>query len=243
MPESTLLTVNQMNAFYGDVQVLRQVSIAVPQGKVTTIIGPNGAGKSTLLKALVGLASLGADEGTGVVRYDGQILDHLATEEVVRLGLTLVQEGGRVFPELSCLDNLKLGAYMIKEPQRRAGLMAAVLDLLPRLKEKTGQKARTLSGGERQMLAIGRALMSDPRLLLLDEPSLGLDPLAVSRIFKVLEKISSQGKTILLVEQKVAFALRMSHYAYVLENGTLVLEGPGPDLLNNRHVRKAYLAV
>jgi branched-chain amino acid transport system ATP-binding protein len=243
MTGAPLLIVKKMNAYYGDIQILRQVSIVVPRGKVTAIIGPNGAGKSTLLKALVGLVSLKAGEGIGVISYDGQILDHLATEEVVRLGLTLVQEGGRVFPELSCLDNLKLGAYMIKDPQRREGLLAEVMDLLPRLKERTGQKARTLSGGERQMLAIGRALMSDPSLLLLDEPSLGLDPLAVSRIFKILHKISSQGKTILLVEQKVAFALRMSHYGYVLENGSLVLEGPGSDLMNNSHVRKAYLAV
>jgi branched-chain amino acid transport system ATP-binding protein len=162
---------------------------------------------------------------------------------VVRLGLTLVQEGGRVFPELSCLDNLKLGAYVIRDPERRTELLTEVLKLLPRLKERSGQKARTLSGGERQMLAIGRALMSDPRLLLLDEPSLGLDPLAVSRIFKILQEISARGKTILLVEQKVAFALKMSHYGYVLENGSVVLEGTGKDLLNNSYVRKAYLAV
>jgi branched-chain amino acid transport system ATP-binding protein len=242
-PVVPLLTTKKMDAFYGDVQVLRQVSVTVPQGGVTAVIGPNGAGKSTLLKALVGLVDAEGGEGSGVVTYDGKILDYSAPEEVVRLGLTLVQEGGRVFPELSCLDNLKLGAYVIKAPERRTELLTEVLNLLPRLKERTGQKARTLSGGERQMLAIGRALMSDPRLLLLDEPSLGLDPLAVSRIFKILQEITARGKTILLVEQKVAFALKMSQYGYVLENGSVVLEGTGRDLLNNPYVRKAYLAV
>jgi branched-chain amino acid transport system ATP-binding protein len=243
MSEPPLLTVNQLDAFYGDCQILRGVSMAVPAGRVIAVIGPNGAGKSTLLKAITGLVKPRGGNGQGVVTFAGRTMDHLEPEAMVRLGLALVQEGGRVFPEMTCLDNLKVGAYVIKDPQRRAGLLEEVLDLLPRLKERADQKARTLSGGERQMLALGRALMSEPRLLLLDEPSLGLAPRMVTHIFQALQKISALGKTILLVEQKVAFALEMSQYGYVLENGALVLEGPGGDLLKDSHVRKAYLAL
>jgi branched-chain amino acid transport system ATP-binding protein len=243
MSETPLLTVDKLDAFYGDCQVLRGVSLTVPAGQVVAVIGPNGSGKSTLLKALAGLIQTGGGSGEGVIRYAGQVLDHLAPEAVVRLGLVLVQEGGRVFPEMTCLDNLKLGAYIIKNPQRRAELLEEVLNLLPRLRERARQKARTLSGGERQMLALGRALMSEPRLLLLDEPSLGLAPRMAAHIFQTLQAISALGKTILLVEQKVAFALPMSRYGYVLENGRVVLEGGGMDLLKDSHVRKAYLAL
>jgi branched-chain amino acid transport system ATP-binding protein len=243
MPDKSLLTVNRLDAFYGDIQVLRQVSLSVPEGRMVSVIGPNGAGKSTLLKAILGLVPPGGGEGQGVIKYQERILDSMAPEEVVRLGLALVQEGGRVFPEMSCLDNLKLGAYSLKNPHRQAQLLDEVMALLPRLKDRARQKAKTLSGGERQILAIGRALMSDPSMLLLDEPSLGLDPLMVTRIFKILQEINAQGKTILLVEQKVAFALKMSHYGYVLVNGRLVLEGLGSDLVTHDHVRKAYLAI
>lgn len=243
MPDQALLTVNRLDAFYGDIQVLRQVSLKVPEGRMVSVIGPNGAGKSTLLKAIMGLVPPVGGEAQGVVHYQGRILDSLEPEKVVRLGLALVQEGGRVFPEMNCLDNLKLGAYILKNPRHQAQLLEEVLDLLPRLKDRAKQKAKTLSGGERQILAIGRALMSAPSLLLLDEPSLGLDPLMVNHIFKILQAINGQGKTILLVEQKVAFALKMSHYGYVLENGRLVLEGRGCDLATHEHVRKAYLAM
>ncbi len=243
MPDKALLTVDRLDAFYGDIQVLRQVSLKIPEGRMVSVIGPNGAGKSTLLKAIVGLVPPAGGEGQGVIQYQGRILDFMAPEKVVRLGLALVQEGGRVFPEMSCLDNLKLGAYILKDPLRQAQLLDEVMELLPRLKERARQKAKTLSGGERQILALGRALMSAPRMLLLDEPSLGLDPLMVSHIFKTLQEINAQGKTILLVEQKVAFALKMSHYGYVLENGRLVLEGRGSDLVSHDHVRKAYLAM
>jgi branched-chain amino acid transport system ATP-binding protein len=243
MSDTPLLTVDRLDAFYGDCQVLRGVSLTVPAGQVVAVIGPNGSGKSTLLKAVAGLVQTGGRSGEGVIRYAGQVLDPLAPEAVVRLGLVLVQEGGRVFPEMTCLDNLKLGAYIVKDPQRRGELLEEVLNLLPRLRERARQKARTLSGGERQMLALGRALMSEPRLLLLDEPSLGLAPRMAAHIFQTLQAISALGKTILLVEQKVAFALQMSRYGYVLENGRVVLEGVGTDLLKDNHVRKAYLAL
>ncbi|HMK66594.1 MAG TPA: ATP-binding cassette domain-containing protein, partial [Thermodesulfobacteriota bacterium] len=181
--------------------------------------------------------------GQGAIHYRGDVLDGIEAEKVVRMGLSLVPEGARVFPEMTCLDNLKLGAYSLKDPQRQEQLLEEVIDLLPKLKERAKQKAKSLSGGERQMLAIGRALMMDPDFLMLDEPSLGLHPLMVSHIFKALEEINRRGKTILLVEQKVTFALKMSHYGYVLENGRLVLEGKGADLMTDPHVRQAYLAM
>jgi branched-chain amino acid transport system ATP-binding protein len=238
-----MLNVDRLDAFYGDVQVLWGVTLEVQEGRMVAVIGPNGAGKSTLLKTIIGLvAPKGAGRG-GAIHYREQALDGMVPEKVVRLGLTLVPEGARVFPEMSCLDNLKLGAYCLKDPPRQARLLGEVMELLPKLKERAKQKAKTLSGGERQMLAIGRALMGDPDFLLLDEPSLGLHPLMVSNIFKALEEINRRGKTILLVEQKVTFALKMSHYGYVLENGRMVLEGRGADLMVNPHVRQAYLAM
>lgn len=238
-----MLKVNGLDAFYGDVQVLWKVSLGVEEGRIVAVIGPNGAGKSTLLKAIIGLIPPKGGDGRGAVIFQGKVLDGMVAEKVVHLGLTLVPEGARVFPEMTCLDNLKLGAYSLKDPSRQARLLDEVMDLLPKLKERAKQKAKTLSGGERQMLAMGRALMMDPDFLLLDEPSLGLHPLMVSHIFKALEEINRRGKTILLVEQKVTFALKMSHYVYVLENGRLVLEGRGADLMNDPHVRRAYLAM
>ena len=238
-----MLKVNGLDAFYGDVQVLWKVSLGVEKGRIVAVIGPNGAGKSTLLKAIIGLIPPKGGDGQGAVIFRGKVLDGMVAEKVVHLGLTLVPEGARVFPEMTCLDNLKLGAYSLKDPSRQARLLDEVMDLLPKLKERAKQKAKTLSGGERQMLAMGRALMMDPDFLLLDEPSLGLHPLMVSHIFKALEEINRRGKTILLVEQKVTFALKMSHYVYVLENGRLVLEGRGADLMNDPHVRQAYLAM
>lgn len=238
-----MLKVTGLDAFYGDVQVLWKVSLEVEEGRMVAVIGPNGSGKSTLLKAIVGLVTPRGGNGKGAIHYRGQVLDGMVPEKVVRLGLSLVPEGARVFPEMSCLDNLKLGAYSLKDPHRQARLLDDVMDLLPKLKERAKQKAKSLSGGERQMLAIARAMMMDPDFLLLDEPSLGLHPLMVSHIFKALEEINRRGKTILLIEQKVTFALKMSHYGYVLENGRLVLEGPGADLMTDPHVRQAYLAM
>jgi branched-chain amino acid transport system ATP-binding protein len=238
-----MLEVDRLDAYYGDVQVLWSVSLKVQPGEMVAVIGPNGAGKSTLLKAVTGLVTPRGSGDRGAVLYRDQKLDGLPPEKIVRLGVALVPEGARVFPEMSCLDNLKLGAHTLKDPRRQETLLDEVLELFPRLKERAKQKAKTLSGGERQMLAMGRALMSDPQFLLLDEPSLGLHPLMVSHVFKALEQINKRGKTVLLVEQKVTFALKMSHRAYVLENGRIVLEGEGPSLMKNEHVCRAYLAM
>jgi branched-chain amino acid transport system ATP-binding protein len=239
----SMLKVNRLDASYGDVQVLWSVSLEVQAGEMVAVIGPNGSGKSTLLKAVVGLVAPQGGSGAGVVVYQGHKLDGMPPEKIIRTGVALVPEGARVFPEMSCLDNLKLGAHTIKDPHRLEALLVEVQELFPLLKVRAKQKAKTLSGGERQMLAMGRALMSDPQFLLLDEPSLGLHPLMVSHVFKALEQINKRGKTILLVEQKVTFALKMSHRAYVLENGRIVLEGEGPSLMQDAHVCRAYLAM
>jgi branched-chain amino acid transport system ATP-binding protein len=238
-----MLKVDRLDAYYGDVQVLWNVSLEVQEGRMVAVIGPNGSGKSTLLKAIIGLVAPKGGGDRGAIQYRGEVLDGIEAEKVVRMGLSLVPEGARVFPEMTCLDNLKLGAYSLKDPHRQEQLLEEVIELLPKLKERAKQKAKSLSGGERQMLAIGRAMMMDPDFLMLDEPSLGLHPLMVSHIFKALEEINRRGKTILLVEQKVTFALKMSHYGYVLENGRLVLEGQGAELMTNPHVRQAYLAM
>ena len=241
MPD-LLLKIEHLDAFYGDVQVLWDISLKIYPGEVVAVIGPNGAGKSTLMCALMGLVSV-RGRGGPVVTYDGQVLDGVSPEEVVKKGITLVPEGASVFPDMSCMDNLRLGAYSLKDRDRETALLEEVLTLFPKLRERSRQTAKTLSGGERQMLAIARALMSQPRFLLLDEPSLGLHPLMVSLIFENIEKINERGVTVLLVEQKVTFALKMSDRAYVLENGHVVLDGPGESLLGDEHVRKAYLSV
>jgi branched-chain amino acid transport system ATP-binding protein len=237
-----MLEVKGLNAFYGDVQVLWDVGLNVAQGEIVSVIGPNGAGKSTLLKAIMGLVKPRGSAGPAVVFKD-EPLDGLAAENVVRQGITLVPEGARVFPEMSCLDNLKLGAYSVADRHRHDQLLADVFQLFPRLAERRGQKASTLSGGERQMLAMGRALMSEPEFLLLDEPSLGLHPLMVSVLFKAIEAVNQRGLTVLLVEQKVTFALEISARAYVLENGRICLSGTGQEVMADDHVCKAYLAM
>jgi branched-chain amino acid transport system ATP-binding protein len=241
MPEP-LLAVDRLSTGYGDVQVLWGVSLVVGRGEMVTVLGPNGAGKSTLLRALVGLNRPWGRAGRTAVTFAGRSLDGLEPEEIVRLGLVLAPEGARVFPEMTCLDNLKLGAYALADQGQVPRLLEEVLDLFPALRERLGRRAKTLSGGERQMLAIGRSLMSQPRCLLLDEPSLGLHPLMTSRLFGLIERINRQGVTILLVEQKVTFALRLSHRGYVLENGRVVRSGTGPELLGDERVKRAYLA-
>lgn len=242
MPDP-LLRVDHLNAFYGDVQVLWDISLEIYPGEIVSVIGPNGAGKSTLMYAVMGLLVPKGRGGRAVVTYEGQVLDGLAPEEVVKMGITLVPEGARVFPDMTCIDNLRLGAYSLRDRVRESKLLGEVLELFPVLRERSDQSAKTLSGGERQMLAVARALMSAPRFLLLDEPSLGLHPIMVSRIFENVEKINKRDVTVLLVEQKVNFALKMSHRAYVLENGRVVLDGPGEELLGHEHVRRAYLSV
>jgi branched-chain amino acid transport system ATP-binding protein len=244
----TMLEIERINVFYGEVHILWDVSLEVSPGEIVTVIGPNGAGKSTLLKAVVNLLpqsknEAGREGGNGKITFRGRDLRGLSPEETVSLGMAIVPEGGRVFPEMTVLENLKMGSYVGSARARRKETLGEVFGLFPRLEERIHQKARTLSGGERQMLAIGRALMSKPALLLLDEPSLGLQPQLVIRTFDAVKEINRQGVAVLLVEQNVQFSLEISHRAYVLENGRIVLEGKGGSLLGNEHIKKFYLAM
>ena len=234
-----LLRVDSIDIFYRDVQVLWGVSLEVRQGEIVTVIGPNGAGKSTLLSSVVGFQHPRA----GVIEFKGTTIDHLPPEEIVRLGLTIVPEGARVFSDMSVLDNLKMGSYMESARADREESLEKVFSFFPRLQERMHQKGGTLSGGERQMLAIGRALMSKPTLLLLDEPSLGLAPLFVIKVFETVREIAASGITVLLVEQNVHFSLEITDRAYVLENGRTVMHGSGQDLMKDDHVKKSYLAL
>ena len=239
-----MLRVDKIRVFYGDIQVLWDVSLKVDEREIVTVVGPNGSGKSTLLHTIVNLNHpKNADQMDSGIFYRGNRIDDFSPEESVRLGIAIVPEGARVFPEMSVLDNLKMGSYIKNARAVREKSLEEVYTLFPRLKERESQKARTLSGGERQMLAVGRALMSKPDLLLLDEPSLGLQPMLVTRTFEAIREINRKGVTILLVEQNVHYSLEISHRAYVLENGRIVLEGKGSELLNNQHVKKAYLAM
>ena len=240
-----MLEIDRINVFYGDIHILWDVSLQVSPGEMVTVIGPNGAGKSTLLKAVVNLLPAGkAKEGRwGNITFMGRDIVGLSPEESVRLGIAIVPEGARVFPEMTVLDNLKMGSYIESARAQRRETFEEVFGLFPRLKERLNQKAGTLSGGERQMLAIGRSLMSKPVLLLLDEPSLGLQPQLVIRTFEAVKEINRRGVAILLVEQSVQFALEISHRAYVLESGKIVLEGKAGELLSSEHIRKFYLAI
>ena len=240
-----MLEIDRINVSYGDVHVLWDVSLRVSPGEMVTVIGPNGAGKSTLLKAVVNLLPTGKPgEGRGgSITFTGQDIVGLSPEETVRLGISIVPEGARVFPEMTVLDNLKMGSYIESARVQRKETMEEVFGLFPRMKERLHQKARTLSGGERQMFALGRALMSKPKLLLLDEPSLGLQPQLVIRTFEAVKEINRRGVAVLLVEQSVQFALEISHRAYVLESGRVVLEGKAGELLGSEHIKKFYLAI
>jgi len=239
-----MLRVDKIKVFYGDVQVLWDVSLKVDEGEIVTVVGPNGSGKSTLLHTIVNLNHpKKVEQRDSGIFYRGNRMDGFSPEETVKFGIAIVPEGARVFPEMSVLDNLKMGSYIKKAREVREKTLEEVYTLFPRLQERESQKAKTLSGGERQMLAVGRALMSKPDLLLLDEPSLGLQPMLVTRTFEAIREINRKRVTILLVEQNVNYSLEISHRAYVLENGRIVLEGKGSELLNNQHVKKAYLAM
>ncbi|RJX35003.1 MAG: ABC transporter ATP-binding protein [Desulfarculus sp.] len=238
-----MLRVEGLEAFYGDVQVLWGLSLSVRPGEVVAVIGPNGAGKTTLLKAIMGLVRCGRAGGGPALLYDGRPLDGKRPEDIVAGGIALVPEGARVFPEMTCRDNLLLGGYLLRDRAERQRALEEVLAMFPRLAERVRQPAKTMSGGERQMLAMGRALMGRPRFLLLDEPSLGLHPLMTSTIFQGIQRINQQGLTVLLVEQKVTFALKMSHRGYVLENGRIKMSASGQELLRDDYVKRAYLAV
>ncbi len=235
LPEN-LLEVRNLHVAYGGIQAVRDVSLKIPRGHIVTLIGANGAGKSSTVRAIVGL-----EKSRGSILYKGKSILGLPTEEIVRQGIALSPEGRRILPHLTVQENLRLGAYIRSDKEGIADDLARVHALFPRLKEREWQKGGTLSGGEQQMLAVGRAMMSNPDLLMLDEPSLGLAPLLVKEIFSIIRKISDMGKTILLIEQNAFAALSIAHYAYILETGSVVLEGQGRELLHNPQVKEAYL--
>ena len=231
-----MLEVNDLHVYYGGIHALKGVHLTVEEGQIVTLIGTNGAGKSTTLRSIVGLVK----PRTGSVQFQGEEIRHLPTHKIIRRGIGISPEGRRVFPNLTVLENLELGAYN-ETPQNFATQLDWVYSLFPRLKERQKQLSGTLSGGEQQMLAVGRALMSRPKLVLLDEPSLGLAPLVVEEVFNTIRTVNEQGATILLVEQNAMAALHIAHYAYVLETGRVTLEGTGQNLLQDERVRKAYL--
>jgi len=232
-----VLRIENLDFSYGDLQVLWDLSLEVKQGEIVTVLGANGAGKSTTLKNVSRLVRPSA----GSITFEGKDLCKLESHQVVELGVVQVPEGRRIFPEMTVLENLRMGSFLkATRPDRQRNIERA-FTLFPRLAERQKQLGGTLSGGEQQMLAIGRGLMTNPRLMLLDEPSLGLSPLFVKNIFEIIKEINEQGTTILLVEQNVFQSLRISHRAYVLETGRVVLSGTGEELLGNEHVKKAFL--
>ena len=232
-----MLRIENLDFSYGDLQVLWGLSLQVNQGEIVTVLGANGAGKSTTLRNVSRLVR----PSSGTITFDGHDLVKLESHQVVELGVIQVPEGRRIFPEMTVLENLRMGSFVkATRPDRERNIERA-FSLFPRLAERQKQLGGTLSGGEQQMLAIGRGLMGNPRLMLLDEPSLGLSPLFVKNIFEIIQEINRQGTTILLVEQNVFQSLRISHRAYVLETGRVVLSGTGEELLGNEHVKKAFL--
>jgi len=235
----SLLQVSELSFSYGDLRVLWDVNLTVHQGEIVTVVGSNGAGKSTTLRNISRLVS-GA---TGSMTFEGTDLSTLQSHEVVEAGIIQVPEGRRIFPEMTVLENLRMGSYVKSTRKDRERNVERAFSLFPRLKERQKQLGGTMSGGEQQMLAIARGLMGNPKLLLLDEPSLGLSPLFVKNIFDIITEINKQGVTILLVEQNVFQSLRIANRAYVLETGRVVLTGKGEELLGNEHVKKAYLGI
>lgn len=234
-----MLKVSEIDVYYGDLQALRGVSIDVGQGEVVSVIGSNGAGKSSLLKTISGMLR----PRRGTIYLDGNDLSHAPASRIVERGISHVPEGRQIFPTLTVLENLEMGAQFFRTKKLQHETMQQVFGYFPRLKERLNQKAGTLSGGEQQMLAMGRGLMSLPAIMMLDEPSLGLAPVLVSTIFEIIEKINRQGTSILLIEQNVFHSLKISNRGYVLENGQVALSGSGDELLENPHIRKTYLGL
>ncbi len=230
-----MLKIDDLRVNYGGIEAVKGIDFEVPEGKIVTLIGANGAGKSTILRTIAGLVK----PATGRIRLQAEDITALSPDRIVQKGITLVPEGRHVFPDLTVLENLKIGAYLRKDDLDHD--LEWVYSLFPRLKERSWQAAGTLSGGEQQMLAVGRALMSRPKLMMMDEPSLGLAPLVVKDIFSIIRKINEQGVTILLIEQNANMALHTADLAYVLETGRLTLSGTGEELLRNEAVKKAYL--
>lgn len=233
-----MLTIENLEVSYGRAQVLWGVSLNINEGEIIALVGANGAGKTTLLKTISGIVK----QRSGKISYDGKPFDKLSSRDIVKMGIVHVPEGRKLFPEMSILENLMMGAYKVPKQEREKRL-DQVFTLFPVLKERMKQLAGTLSGGEQQMVALARGLMAGPRLLMLDEPSLGLAPLVVERIFEAVMKIHQEGVTVLLVEQNVHEALELANRGYVLENGKIALEGAGNELLGNEHVRCAYLGI
>ena len=232
-----MLELADVHTYYGNIRALRGVSLSVESGEIVTLIGANGAGKTTTLKTIIGTVR----PRRGTVSFNGTRLDGLQTDRIVRLGIAQSPEGRRVFPRMSVLENLELGAFARQDRDGIAGDLERVFTLFPRLRERVAQKGGTLSGGEQQMLAIGRALMARPSLLLLDEPSMGLSPILVETIFRIVQDINRQGTTILLVEQNARMALRVAHRGYVIQTGRIVLHDTAAALLRSDLVRKTYL--
>jgi branched-chain amino acid transport system ATP-binding protein len=233
----SLLQIEGIDVFYGPAQALWQVSLSVENGQVASLIGANGAGKTTTLRALCGLVPLAA----GRITYDGHLISGMPPHRISDLGISLVPEGRQLFPKMTVEENLTIGSYLARAKPQRPANLARVYRIFPRLAERRMQTAETLSGGEQQMLAIGRALMQEPQLLILDEPSLGLAPALVQEIFKIIRELHGRGLTILLVEQNVHQALQVADVAFVLENGRVIMSGTGVELISHARVREAYL--
>lgn len=231
------LEIRDLHVSYGGIRALKGIDLTVEEGQIVTLIGANGAGKSTTLRAISGLQK----PQSGSILYGGEELVGLPAKEIVRRGIIHVPEGRRVFPDMTVAENLKIGAFLRKDKDGIASDMDYVYSLFPRLKERSWQPAGTLSGGEQQILAVGRALMSRPKVLMMDEPSLGLAPLIVKDIFSIIRRVNADGITVLLIEQNANAALRIADYGYVLETGVIALTGTGEELLRNESVREAYL--
>ena len=235
-----MLTLEQIDVYYGNIQALWKVSLGVEGGEIIAIVGSNGAGKSTILRSITGLIK----PRKGSITFDSRRIDALGPDEIVRRGVSMVPEGRELFPRMTVLENLELGAaYIGRAYAQTTESREWVFSLFPVLRERAKQQAGTLSGGEQQMLAIGRSLMSRPKLLMLDEPSLGLAPLLVAGVFRTVQQINQEGVTVLLVEQNVRQSLILAHRAYVLENGRIVMEGKGKELIADKHVKEAYLGL
>ncbi|WP_054696089.1 ABC transporter ATP-binding protein [Syntrophomonas palmitatica] len=232
-----MLRIDEIDVYYGAIHALKRLSLEVEEGSIVTLIGANGAGKTTTLKTVSGLLR----PKTGRILFNNNDITKIPPEKIVGLGISQVPEGRRVFPSLSVLENLEMGAYLRKDKKAIAADMENVFSRFPRLRERSKQLAGTLSGGEQQMLAIGRALMARPSLMLMDEPSMGLAPLLVKEIFSIIKEINQRGTTILLVEQNANMALSIADKAYVIETGEIVLQGRAQELMNSEEVKKAYL--
>ena len=232
-----MLKIDNLNVYYGGIHALKGISLKVPKGKVVTLIGANGAGKSTTLRTICRLVK----SKNGEIILNDENITNKATDQIVKMGIAMVPEGRKIFPNLTVQENLNIGAFIRTDKEKISNDQEWVCDLFPRLKERLWQKGETLSGGEQQMLAIARGLMSRPKFLMLDEPSLGLAPLLVKEIFDIIKRIHQEGMTVLLVEQNAFAALKIADFAYVLETGRVVLQGSGEELLQDERVKKAYL--